>query len=152
MIVYRLTKTYFSDDLSGRGAEIHGGRWNSKGYALLYTSESRALCITEIAVHTPLGVVPLDYSLCIIQIPEGSSIQVVSSADLPIDWMSYPYSDSTQSIGDHFIRARKNLVLKVPSVVVPGEYNYLINPAHPDFPKISISKAEPFAFDERLFK
>jgi len=152
MIVFRLTKTSFSADLSGRGAEIYGGRWNSKGHPLLYTSESRALCITEIAVHTPLGIVPLDYSLCVINIPEETDILEINPDDLPVDWKSYPYSESTQYVGDEFIRAKKYMVLKAPSAVVPGEFNFLINPAHPDFSKISISKTEPFAFDERLFK
>ena len=61
MIVYRLCKSIYKKDLSGKGAEIAGGRWNSKGYAILYTSESRSLCTAEIAVHTPLGNVPADY-------------------------------------------------------------------------------------------
>lgn len=152
MIVYRLAKTYYIDDLSGRGAEIHGGRWNSKGHALLYTSESRSLCVAEIAVHTPLGILPLDFSLCTISIPEDASMEEISLQELSEGWKSYPYSESTQSIGDRFIRAKKALVLKAPSVVVPGEFNYLINPRHADFSKIGILKTESFEFDERLFK
>lgn len=152
MIVFRLSKRQYSSDLSGKGAEIWGGRWNSKGNALLYTCESRALCITEIAVHTPLGIVPNDYCLSTIDIPDNSPVLAISPDNLPPDWKSFPHSESTQIIGDIFIRDRKYLVLKVPSVVVPGEYNYLINPVHSHISKIRILKTEPFVFDERLFK
>ena len=152
MIVFRLSHTEYCNDLSGKGASIYGGRWNSKGKSLLYTSDSRALCITEVAVHTPLGIVPVDYSLGIIEIPDTSMIQEISLGQLPDDWKSFPHSASTQLIGDQFIRDRKKLILKVPSAVVPGEYNYLINPAHPEFSTITLLRTEPFIFDERLFK
>jgi RES domain-containing protein len=152
MIVYRLSHTEYCHDLSGKGASIYGGRWNSKGKALLYTSDSRALCITEVAVHIPLGIVPVDYSLGVIEIPDASMIQAIELDQLPSDWKSFPHSASTQTIGDEFIRGNKMLILKVPSAVVPGEFNYLINPAHPEFPTISLLRCEPFIFDERLFK
>jgi RES domain-containing protein len=152
MIVYRLSKSAFCRDLSGKGAELWGGRWNKKGKPLLYTCESRALCITEIAVHTPLGIMPLDYCLTIIEFPDNSSVQEINSNALSSDWRSFPYPESTQKIGDDFIRFRKSLILKVPSAVVPGEFNYLINPGHPDFSKIKIVETEPFLFDDRLFK
>ncbi|NEU06873.1 RES family NAD+ phosphorylase [Flavihumibacter sp. R14] len=152
MIVYRLSKSYFSEDLTGKGAEMYGGRWNSKGRALLYTSESRALSITEIAVHIPLGIVPVDYCMSSIIIPDEVLIKEIRLSELALDWRTYPYSESTQLLGDEFIRQGEALVLKVPSAVVPGEYNYLINPAHSGFQKISILKIEPFVFDQRLFK
>jgi RES domain-containing protein len=151
MIVFRLSKSKYTKDLSGKGAEMSGGRWNSKGVALVYTSESRALCTTEIAVHTPLGNIPLDYHLVAIEIPNEVKIKVLTVADLPDDWKSLPHSHSTQKIGDEFISVEKQLVLKVPSVVVQGEFNYLINPSHKDFKKIKIKSIEPFNFDERLF-
>lgn len=152
MIVFRLSHIKYCNDLSGKGAGTYGGRWNSKGKALLYTSDSRALCITEVAVHTPLGIVPVDYSLGIIEIPDDSRVQEIIPDQLPADWKSFPHSASTQLIGDQFILDKKNLILKVPSAVVPGEYNYLINPAHPEFPTISLLRTEPFTFDARLFK
>ncbi|NQU32919.1 MAG: RES family NAD+ phosphorylase [Bacteroidetes bacterium] len=70
MIVYRLTKAKYSNDLSGKGAAKTGGRWNSKGIPVVYTCESRALCTSEIAVHTPLGILPLDYMLITIEISD----------------------------------------------------------------------------------
>ena len=151
MIVFRLSKSKFANDLSGKGAEKSGGRWNSKGTALVYTSESRALCTTEIAVHTPLGNLPLDYKLISIEIPEGLPIHELVTADLPADWKSIPHVYSTQSIGDRFVAEGIFPVLKVPSAVVQDEYNYLINPAHSSSATIRIKTIEPFNFDERLF-
>lgn len=152
MIVYRLSKTAFCDDLSGKGAELWGGRWNSKGLAMVYTSESRALCITEIAVHTPLGIVPEDYCLSTIEIPGDTPVREIKTDKLPADWKSFPHAESTQVIGNEFVRDKQDLVLKVPSAIVPGEFNYLINPGHPGISKIRIISTEAFLFDERLFK
>jgi len=151
MIVFRLSKSMYANDLSGRGAEKAGGRWNSKGTAMVYTSESRALCTTEIAVHTPLGILPLDYVIIAIEIPKTMAIQELEIDILPEDWKSLPHSHSTQEIGDSFVITEKFAVLRVPSAVVQGEYNYLLNPSHKDFKKIKVKLIEPFDFDERLF-
>lgn len=151
MIVFRLSKLQYANDLTGRGAEKAGGRWNSKGTAVVYTGESRALCTTEIAVHTPLGNIPLDYVIVALDIPNTVAIQEVKTNELPADWKSIPHSHSTQEIGDTFVSDGKFAVLKVPSAVVQGEYNYILNPMHKDFKKIKIKLTEPFDFDERLF-
>lgn len=151
MIVFRLSKSAYANDLSGRGAEKAGGRWNSKGTAMVYTSESRALCTTEIAVHTPLGILPMDYVIIAIEIPNTIQITEIKHASLPADWKSLPHAHSTQEIGDTFVNEVKTAILKVPSAVVQGEFNYLINPSHKDFKKIKVKLVEPFDFDERLF-
>ena len=151
MIVFRLSKAKYARDLSGKGAEIAGGRWNSKGRAVIYTSASRALCTTEIAVHTPLGNVPMDYHLISIQVP-NAAIFALPESKLPPDWKGFPHSMNTQKMGDKFLQDNKHLVLRVPSAVVQGDYNYLINPRHADFSKVKIVNVEPFSFDERLFK
>lgn len=151
MIVYRLAKAKYSNDLSGKGAEKTGGRWNSKGTALLYTSESRALCTAEIAVHTPLGSVPNDYVLISIEIPDDSSITQASLEELPENWKSFPHPHATQEIGDRFIDGNSALVLKVPSAIVQGDFNYLVNPQHPEFGNISIVEIGNFEFNKRLF-
>jgi RES domain-containing protein len=122
MIVFRLSKEQFAQDLSGKGAELVGGRWNSRGNAMLYTSQSIALCVTEIAVHVPLGILPKDYQLIHIEIPEEDFLEMKK---LPKDWQSFPHSNSTQMIGDKFLKEHKHLVLKVPSATVQGEFNYL---------------------------
>ena len=152
MIVFRLSKKDYCADLSGKGAEKAGGRWNSKGSPMVYTSESRALCTTEIAVHSPLGNIPAHYYLVTIEIPDSASILELNLIDLPKDWKAIPHSNSTQLIGDKFLSDGKFLVLKVPSVVVQGDFNYLLNPAHKLMSKVKIANKELFEFDERLFK
>lgn len=151
MIVYRLIKEKYKNDLSGKGAEKAGARWNSKGHAMLYTSESRSLCTAEVAVHTPLGNIPLNYFLITIEIPDTINFRELKITDLPSDWKALPHSNSTQLIGDQFLEEEKLMVMKVPSVVVQGDYNYLINPVHNLFSKIKIVNTQPFDFDERLF-
>ncbi|WP_162053059.1 RES family NAD+ phosphorylase [Pontibacter pamirensis] len=151
MIVYRLSRGKFRNDLSGRGAELAGGRWNSKGIAILYTSESIALCTVEIAVHMPLGIVPADYYLVRIHIPDDAPTKELAPEELPADWKSFPHANSTQEIGDAFVLKSEHLVLKVHSATVQGTYNYLVNPRHADFGKVAAIEAVPFEFDKRLF-
>lgn len=151
MIVYRLSKEKYKNDLSGKGAEIAGGRWNSKGMAMIYTGQSRALCTTEIAVHSPLGIIPSGYWIVTIEFPDSIDILEIDPAVLPADWKTFPHPHSTQVIGDDFIKSGKYLVIKVPSAAVPGDFNYLINPAHSLFSQVKINSSEPFEFDERLF-
>ncbi|MFH0759938.1 MAG: RES family NAD+ phosphorylase [Bacteroidota bacterium] len=151
MIVYRLSKQHYAQDLSGLGARLSGGRWNSSGVALVYTSESRALCTAEIAVHTGLGLLPTDYRLVTIFLPDQAILSEIDPEKLPPDWRSFPYPHFTRIIGDHFVKENRYLVLKVPSAVVPGDFNYLINPAHPEISQVRIVKTEPFGFDRRLF-
>ncbi|WP_299821736.1 RES family NAD+ phosphorylase [uncultured Pontibacter sp.] len=151
MIVYRLSRSKFRNDLSGRGAELAGGRWNSKGTPMLYTSESIALCTVEVAVHMPLGIVPLDYYLVQIQLPDDAAIQEIKLEDLPEVWKTFPHANVTQEIGDNFVIEGQHLILKVPSATVQGNHNYLVNPRHPEFSKIKVIGAEPFEFDKRLF-
>lgn len=152
MIVFRLSKQKYSDDLTGTGAELAGGRWNHKGARVLYTSDSRALCTAEIAVHTPIGLIPKDYILTTIEIPDELIVELVKTEDLPENWRDFPYTGITQEIEGDFLNKGEFLILKVPSAVVQGDYNYLINPDHKDFKRIKIKNKELFRFDERLFK
>lgn len=151
MIVFRLSKAAYADDLSGKGAELTGGRWNSKRIAMLYSSESRALCAVEIAVHIPLGILPSDYMLITIDFPGQVKFEEVSVDDLPDGWNSMPYGNLTRNIGDTFVKEMKSAVLKVPSAVIPGEFNFLINPKHPDSSLITIRDCQLFNIDSRLF-
>ncbi len=152
MIVYRLANQKYSKDLSGAVAGITGGRWNFKGTKLLYTADSRALCMAEIAVHTPVGVMPKDYYLISIEIPDFSSMKQIETEMLPKGWRKFPYSKTTQELGENLINSNEYLYIKVPSAVVQGDYNILINPLHADFDKVKIIKTEKFNFDERLFR
>lgn len=151
MIVFRLSKKEFINDLSGRGAEKTGGRWNSKGVPILYTAASRALAVVEVIVHVPVGIIPVNYQLATIEIPDDSVLNV-DIKDLPKNWATNPFTRHTQDIGNNFIKTNNHLVLKAPSASVPGDFNYLINPRHPEFNHIKIKTIEPFVFDVRLFR
>jgi RES domain-containing protein len=152
MIVFRLCRSRYTDFLSGLGAEKYGGRWNSKGVSLVYTSSSRSLCTTELAVHLPLGIVPADFRIASIEIPVKVKIKTITVADLAADWRVFPHPFSTKLLGDGFVKKNKHAVCKVPSAVVPGDFNFLLNPHHKDFHLIKVRKVEDFEFDERLFK
>ena len=152
MIVFRLSKATYALDLSGKGAEKTGGRWNSKGIPMVYTSSSRALCTAEIAVHLPLGLVPGGYNLTTLEIPERLGFEEPDLNLLASGWKSFPYIRVTQQVGDTFIKNKKSLVMRVPSAVVQGDYNFLINPMHVGITEILVVKTELFIFDERLFR
>ncbi len=151
MKAYRLCKCKWARDLSGRGAETAGGRWNSKGVPVLYTAGSRALATVEVAVHTPLGNLPEDYCMVTLELPDGP-IAAIKQKDLPADWNSWPAPVTIKQFGDSFIEEGEFLILKVPSATVDGDFNYLINPQHRKAGEIRVLSVRLFSFDKRLFK
>ncbi len=152
MKVYRLSRERYADELSGAGAAIKGGRWNSIGFELIYTAGNRSLAMAEVAVHFTMATLPDDYMMVTIHIPDDLAIQEISEGDLPRNWNAFPHPSSTQKLGDHFILESKYCVAKIASVVTKGDFNYLLNPNHKDFKRISISEIEKFPFDRRIFK
>lgn len=150
MRVYRLTRKKYADDLSGYGASLYGNRWNSKGIFMLYTAESRALALLEVLVHIRLENLPSDYVMVEIEIPEECEIAEISVDELNANWKVFPHLRNTQIIGDDFINRREKLLCKVPSAVVENEYNYLVNPFHPEFKKVKIIAVKAFPVDDRL--
>jgi len=151
MKVYRISKGKYKDDLSGTGAELYGGRWNNKGVKMLYTASSIALAMSEVAVHVPYGILPKDYYVISIDIPESLTETLDMSLLEGKNWQEIPHSFETQTIGDNFINEGTNLALKVPSVVVPGDYNLILNPNHKDYGKVKVVEVKPFGFDKRIF-
>jgi RES domain-containing protein len=151
MRVFRLMRKKYGIELSGKGAALSGNRWNSKGTELIYCAESRALAMAEVAVHVSLSILPKDYVMVEIVIPTAVTISSLAFEDLPPNWNKFPHLLDTQKIGDGFVAERKSCVLKVPSVVVPGDFNFLINPHHLDFQAIKIVGHKDFPFDQRLF-
>lgn len=151
MLVYRLSKKKFSTALSGEGAAITGGRWNSRGTAIIYTSNNRALSLLEKYVHLPSGIMPRDFVMITINIPDTVDKEQVDIKTLPQDWQKDAGLKITKKIGDDFVIKNSACILQAPSAIVPGEFNYLINPDHPDFSKIKIIKTFSFPFDDRLF-
>lgn len=150
MRVFRLTKRKYAGDLSGKGAALSNNRWNSKGTEILYTADSRALAMAEVMVHLTMYMLPDDYMMMEMDIPVDVSIAQTDIVD--VSGFQWPASIETQRAGDAFIRSGETCVLKVPSAVVKGDFNYLINPAHSDAKKIRIIETVPFPFDRRVFK
>ncbi len=151
MVVFRLTTKKYSDKLDGVGASLFNNRWNSKGTQIVYTSESRALALAEVVVHLSAAALPQDYVMLEIEVPITQQIRQVKESDLPLNWNAFPHILDTQKVGDDFVRHQKDLILKVPSAVVHGEHNYLLNPIHPLFKKVKILSVRDFPVDKRLF-
>jgi RES domain-containing protein len=134
----------------GQGAQIAGGRWNKIGIPMIYTADSLALAALEIIVHLSApDLLKIRYVRIPVQF-DSRLVTTLNFADLPNDWDSFPPPESTQQIGTEWALKKKSLILKVPSAVIREEFNYLINPAHPDFNLLSIGKAAVFAFDPRV--
>jgi len=149
MIIYRLAIETYKNDLSGSGSKLFGGRWNSVGLAVLYTTENISLAVLEILVRTDMQTIPISYHLIKIDIPNAIEPQFISSDKLKKDWKND--IGYTQWMGDEFIKSANSLLLKVPSAIVDEENNYVINPKHNDFKKVKIVKVNKFQFDKRLF-
>jgi RES domain-containing protein len=130
----------------GEGAWLYGGRWNSAGTSVVYTSGSQALAALESLVHLNPPVI---FKYLAIPI-EFDDALVEKVAALPADWTEEPPPPATKAIGDLWVKEARSAVLELPSVIILGEPNYLLNPAHPDFQKIIIGKPQPFSFDPRL--
>ncbi|MBK8351684.1 MAG: RES family NAD+ phosphorylase [Saprospirales bacterium] len=150
MIVFRICNTVYSNDISGNGAKMYGGRWNNKGVPVLYTSSTRALAALEILVHISTNnVQPIDFSILSIFLPENSIDEIPLTA-LKTEIDKNGLNSNFKFIGDNWIKSNSSLLLKVPSIVIPEEYNYLVNPLHKNFNKVKIVENKLFRFDNRL--
>lgn len=153
MRVFRVEREkYLETTLEGIGAALADGyRWNSLNTFLVYTEESRALATLEVSVHLDLNEdLPTDRYYVEIDIPNDITISELKIEELPDGWDSKPPLLETQFIGDDFVKEKSAAILKVPSSIVQQEFNYLINPNHPDAARISVVSTFPFKFDERL--
>ena len=150
MKLYRISKCDFIHDLSGNGAFLYGGRWNSEGKTMLYTSSSIALCMLEALVHSTNNLLPI--SLCLLTLSlDEKLISKIPTQQLPQDWNHYPYQEKTKKLGDNFLGEQKYIGLQVPSAVIELEFNILLNPSHLDFNKnVKVVGYEKIAFDKRL--
>ena len=151
MIVYRIARTRYADDLTGIGAKLHGGRWNLAGTPCLYTAGSRALAILEYSANVALDDMPRALSIVTLEVP-GLAVTTPAMRSFPGDWMLSPPPDSVQRFGNALLAASKTLVIRVPSVVIPEEHNYLLNPLHADMAKVKIIGVSDFSYDVRVKK
>ncbi len=147
---WRLIKAEHADDaFDGEGASRGGGRCNSKGVRVVYTSGSLSLATLEVMVHNHFFSALKNY-VCIPIDFDSSLSRSITLEDLPDNWKADPIPQSVKEVGDRWIKNQDSVILKVPSVIIPVEYNYLINPSHPDFEKVVIHLPQKFAFDSRL--
>lgn len=147
MVVFRIARKEHIEDLSGRGAELFGGRWNEKGTPALYTSSSLSLAALEILVHTDKSLPPVNMAYAKIYVPdEMYSMKILRLED----------DEEPVICGTKWLKEKRGLILKVPSVILPYEYehefNLLLNPLHEDYKKVFVAEVHDFSFDVRLVK
>lgn len=152
MEVFRIAKNKYINDLSGTGSRLNGGRWNSKGISVVYMSSYRSLAVLEMIVHVPQKNLTNDYQIATIYIPEKIKVKTISIEMLPEHWRTVTISPRLQDIGNQWQREIKYCVFQVPSVIIPQEWNYIINPAHPEAKDIMIRKTENLVLDERFIE
>jgi RES domain-containing protein len=134
--------------LTGEGSAKTGGRWNSRGVRVVYASGWKSLAVLENLVHLNP---PVRFKYVALRLKfDEALIEVFPRKALPRKWRVEPPPTSTQVLGNLWVQEARSAVLALPSVIIPEEFNFLLNPAHPDFPKISIGKPERFEFDPRL--
>ena len=148
-MVWRGTRSvHAARPLSGAGSARTGSRWTSVGIRVAYTATTRALAVLETLVHLTRETIPVDAVLIPIEVPD----ELIGELTIPPkNWNEFPYREGARGAGDRWIRERSSLGLLVPSAILPGDRNLLINPAHPEFIKVLIHAPEPGAFDSRLF-
>jgi RES domain-containing protein len=133
----------------GRGAAQNPGRWNGSGIAVVYTAESRSLASLEVLVHTEDTQVLAAVNWAMIPVSIDESLIEILQA-LPVDWRRLPAPLSTREVGTHWVAESRSAVLRVPSIVVDGEFNYVLNPQHADFARLEFGQPLAFSFDPRL--
>lgn len=151
MILYRIAKCNYAADLSGAGARLYGGRWNSIGQPMVYMASSPSLAVLEVLVHLPASIFPANFCLAEFNVPDNN-ILTADNASLPDDWKDISPPIALKRLGDAFLKQNKFLLMKVPSVIVPQEFNYLFNPLHSDAAKAQLIQTNPFSFDERIVR
>ncbi len=154
--LWRLVKAkHAASAFDGEGARRFGGRWNERGTAVVYLGGTLSLAALETFVHLTVSDARLAFAAIEAMVPDGPDgvrVAQLTPQGLPGNWRAQPPPSETKAIGSKWVLAGETLLLRVPSVVVPRESNYLLNPAHPDFSRVTIHSPEPFGFDERMWK
>ena len=153
MTVYRIAKAEFRAlDLSGTGAFKFGGRWNSKGTFMLYTSMNSSLAYLETLVHFEEADMPPNLFITTMEVNDDSLIYELPDAEYPANWQTLDNLEN-KLISDILMREKKFLAIKVRSAVNPTEYNFLFNPLYPGYnDKLTIKSIEPIVIDARFIK
>lgn len=136
----------------GEGARRYGSRWTPKGLHAVFTSATLSLAALERFVNTDPDLEPDELVAIAVDIEPNVAVGTIVLADLPPDWRVYPPPPTLTEVGERWLRALASVVLSVPSAVIPSEHNFILNPAHTDFDKLTIHPSEPFSFDPRMWK
>ncbi|MCU0434702.1 MAG: RES family NAD+ phosphorylase [Bacteroidia bacterium] len=151
MLLYRISRAQYANDLTGEGARRNGGRWNLPGYACVYTAMSRSLAMLEFRVHlNNVSQVPPDLRLLCLEVP-SRSVTEIDPAQVSPNWRNYPSPGECVRFGTIELLKCQSLLIKVPSVIVPEEFNIIINPAHRKMKEVKIVDCLPLILDPRLF-
>jgi RES domain-containing protein len=142
---------YAVQAFSGEGARRYGGRWNSKGVSVIYSSTSLALAAVETFVHLEPNLRPDDLVSICAELADGAASDRLEIKSLPLNWCQLR-GEALRRFGDDWVRAGRTVALYVPSAAIRGEWNVLLNPEHPDFRRIKIYTANPFEFDLPMFR
>ncbi len=150
MQVWRICKEkHLSSSFSGIGGLYAPARWTPQGFRVVYTAQSLALASLEVFVHTESSRIPLVAIRAFL--PEDIAMTVVNVNRLPADWQTIAAYPTLQDIGKQWLQKQETPVLKVPSSIIPVEFNYLLNPQHPDL-RVSLEPPLKFKFDDRMWK
>lgn len=150
MRLWRIVSRKWALDTACDGARIHGGRWNPPGYPVMYAGATIEICALEKFVHLA-GAPPPPLVLVAIDLPKGAAPALQPTlADLPTGWADMPVSEAAQQFGRQWLVAARDLMLLVPSVIIPEATNAVINPAHPAYREIRLEIVRDFYFDARM--
>lgn len=149
MQVYRISKSKYKNDLEGNGAKRVGGRWNNIGIACIYTAESRALAVLEYSANVELDLIPRALHITTYEIPVNDFL-TFDENDLPGTWMAIPGSQTTKDFGSTYLKNPDTLGIRVPSIIIPQEFNYIINPQSKIVSSIKIIESADYVFDVRI--
>ena len=152
MKVWRICREiHAANACTGEGAQRFGGRWNSRGVPMVYTSTSLALAAIELFVHLEAGQAPSDLIYITATLPEGEPAEHLAPDRLPSGWWTDDF-DPLRELGDRWIREKSSLAIQVPSAALRMEWNVLVNPLHPAISAVEISLPQAFQFDARMFR
>ena len=150
MLLYRII---FSKYAEAKFASGDSGRWNTDGQRVLYTSTSPALAMSEVMAHRlGQGYLAAGYSLITFAVPDSVAYVEIGRDELPDDWRLFSSYGISQPLGSAWFRKQQTLLLRVPSAVVPGDTNVVVNATHPDYALLQEQRREPFPFDERFIQ
>lgn len=146
MLLYRIAKKAYIEDLSRLGSRLYGGRWNEKGYSAIYTSSSLSLCMCETLVHCDKSIIPHNMFFAEMEIPDEV---------IPDNFLELSAEEDASIIGTRWLKTKSSVAIKVRSVILPAQYeknfNVILNPEHPDFAKLTVKTVAECPFDLRLF-